>query len=598
MKRLFFLSIMICTALVSSSCSIKKHVNNQFPPLSTTDQQVLAIKQNLNSIDSIRPSLGLYLGEDVLVSYLKREIRKGLESNQSEDLKVLWLEPVISFDKQAIVFDIDAILKVPKHHVTMKVKMKGLSAISSSSDTLYIRNAFKSVKLYDITFTKCPGLKRWAIAKLLPPILNNFINNVNGEYLRKPLVLDLNWKRNLRFDPKVVFGRTATGPVVNIERYLKTTSWKIDNNGLSILIELSRDKPISEENSLPSGEGFNEEYLTEIFSRYDSIYSQLWNKHFTALDSTTLISASLKKHELASVFNQGMSKGITFQQGYEVERENFRSEMKVFRDKVRCSWVRDNCSRDCCISEVWGNCVLWDPVCLASVAACEGLNITKVTACELAKATNELMDLGAFQGYTLGYGNTRIDLIKAMITDDLSQINLNYGGAVTGNFKAQLEIRPKWLGHILLCNSKYKKNITSRLAFDIPQQESKIFMNVTQVGDQVVLNGRFEPISYEASVNPSPLHAFLTDPNMIRQCPILWGVIGSGSAAIMIGNFFDIVKLGPEDELLLKGYTSGTYRPASFSNKLYPLDVTINDYYHYPAKVVWSEKAIEYRHNE
>ena len=205
MKKISHLLILSLFLSLTSCKTLIKIINKYYPPLTTTDQQIESIEQNLVLIDSINPNVGVHINRQILDEYLPIEVKKSAENISDKTIEIKKFDPLLSFEKQAIHIKADFIFYLPEYEVTIHGDFLGSSSISTSRDSLYVRNAFKTLKVKKIEFKNKPTLKEKVLAKLIKPIFDNFITNINGEMLKEPSVIYLGWEEALKFDPKNIF---------------------------------------------------------------------------------------------------------------------------------------------------------------------------------------------------------------------------------------------------------------------------------------------------------------------------------------------------------------------------------------------------------
>jgi hypothetical protein len=127
---------------------------------------------------------------------------------------------------------------------------------------------------------------------------------------------------------------------------------------------------------------------------------------------------------------------------------------------------------------------------------------------------------------------------------------------------------------------------------NIPDATSKVAINSSRVGENLILNIKLDKVSYNASINPSPLHSLLLDPQFRLQCPIST-LLDFGSISVAAGKFLGMVKLAPEQELLLLGQVKGSYGIDAIQIPFKPIDFKINGE---PKKslIFWNNKSIQF----
>lgn len=623
MRKILFISTATMMLLITSSCSVKKYVNEKFPKLTTIDQQYNAIAQNLKHIDSLEPSIGVFVSEDLLMKTLPNSLKETIENSDSEELIVNSFETNLSLKKQAIGIEGEFDITLPEHFAVIKGKMNGTSAVSAVSDSIYIRTAFQSLRIRDISFTQKPGIGKRALAKLIVPLLRNFIERVNGQYLKKPSVIDASWKETVTFDPKSLFqddNTSVSGPVVNIERYLEQSSILISKEGLSILIELSnQDNEANADNQLVTN-GHTQSELNGAFSQLDSKYKEKWNEIFSPISGDENMSIALSKKEVASIFNESLSAGFQLKTKVNIPKETFNSKIQFDKDDINCNKVKtkfsfpkfsgSSCSWDC--AEVWG--VPVDPFCESSKLACkaaretariawqasretariahQGLNASAVLACEAIKTTTGLAKLGRLKGGVSGDGSGKLKLSNFTFSDDLTRVDFKSKGDVNLDVNTTLELKPRDLGYIFLCSIDYKRKITSKADFSIPSQSASISLTSSKDGDKLKLGGEFSKLDYDATLFPSPLHVYLLDPELSLKCPVFAGTLALASGAAATASLFKMID--EEAKIILFGRTSGSYQPNAFSNTFEPITFDIDSNSKIKSEVFWKEKSIEF----
>lgn len=630
MKNFVKCFLIICIATGIHSCkSTKNLVNNQFPPLSTTDQQYTSVERNLLEMEAINPHLGLHIDKDIILEYLPAEIKKAAEKVNDEKIVIHKLVPKVSFDKQGIFIDTDFFITIPELKIEIKGNFIGATAVSTQSDSLYLRSALSSLKLESIKYTKKLKLPKKALAKLLVPIFKNYIENLNGQIFKAPTVVYTGWGETYKLSLKKMFRDPNTEVIADsleATRFTKKNAIRIKSNGVSVLVELAKTKPSTEPSISNLAKSKTNSELNKIFKTYDERFDMLWLSTFEPIDVKTSFTANISKAEIAAIFNEALSKPITLKQNFTIPNITFNQKLEVKSSDVDCQktrkpftyerYNRKSCNWSCRVSGPFGTSFN-DPVCMASRALCNTkeeakvaadnirreaelaahniANESRVAACNVLREATGFMALGRFKGDLAGNGKALINLNSFLFKEDLSEISLNYSGQVEAKLNSNLELNPVDLGYIFFCYGNYDKKTESNINLNIPTATSKITINSIPEGENLNLNIKLDKVSYEASINPSPLHSLLTDPRFYVQCPIstliLAGGIGAASAKLL-----GMIKLAPEQELLLMGKAKGQYGVDQMQIPFKPIIFRINQGQDRKAQIFWNTKSIQFTH--
>ncbi len=627
MKKSYYFTIIIISIVIClSSCKSVKHlVNKEFSPLSTVDQQVNALNENLHYIDSLKPTLGIYINSEMLLEFLPGELKKKLEDIKDPSLIVHDFNPHISFQKQGLIVDANFSITLTEEKAKIEGDMIGTVAFSTAHDSLYLRSAFNSLKIQKVEFLeRKPGIKKRAIAKLMTPILKHFIENINGKYLKDPSVIDMGWQQTLSIEPKEMFKGEHTevsGSTVEVSRYLKQSSFLVNESGISILIELD-DKMITEEYTLPIvTNNHNRSELNQKYKLYKEKYDLIWSDSFEPINDSIQIAAMISKVEIANIFNEALAEGITLKQKIDLPKSSFNSKLEVAKSNINCQKVRTSFSfRDFNGDSCSWSCDWWNIPCKTSKEACRVKreteriawqaaretariahqleNETKVTACNVWRELNNFANLGRFKGSISGSGNGKVSLSNFKFNDDLSELTFNSSGEIDLSIDTALRLRPQDLGFIFLCQSNYDRKVNSKASANFPNQESKLVIDIRKDNNDLKLRAQLTPLSYEADLFPSPLHVYLLDPVMKAQCPIFSGILIAGSATAVIGDFIDKVTLSDKDKLVLYGKTKGKYDTDPIEQTFKPIMFTINNGEQRQSDISWRDKSIQFSYTK
>ncbi|MGQ3678418.1 hypothetical protein [Tenacibaculum discolor] len=635
MKKTFQLLI-LCLFLSFTSCkTLIKIINRYYPPLSTTDQQIISIEQNLALIDSINPNVGVHINKHVLDEYLPIEIKKLAENASDKTIEIRKFEPKLYFEKQAIQIKADFVFYLSEYEVSIQGKLLGFSSLSTNRDSLYVRNAFKTLSIKKIEFKNKPTLKEIVLAKLIKPIFDDFITNINGEMLKKPSVIYLGWKEALKFDPKNIFkGQTTQVTSSNqiINRYLKHSLILVDEEGISIILEISDKKEPYNVDKVTNST--NTIGVNKLFKKYKNEFKIIWNSSFEELNRNTEISLSINKSVLSSIFNEAFSKNFQVSSKLKNKKAKFSSKVEVEKSKINCQKVRepfkykrykrDKCDWSCMKTVTVGICPLCkkvkveDPVCVTTRTACNAreeakvaadnlkyeteraahnvIQESKVAACNVVREANNFLALGKLSGHTSGTGEVNIDFNRFHFSNDLSSLDISYSGKVNYKLNSKLNIQPMDLGYVFLCQLNYSKSTSSKISAELKQQTTALKLTTKKEDDNLIITTKIEPVKFKAIINPSPLHEMFKDPKFFGSCSVFYGFLGWASGTAAIANVFDFIKLSPEAELMLMGKVNGQHQLDKIETKIKPIKFKINSGTDMKADIYWRAKSIDFIH--
>ncbi|GAA4764484.1 MULTISPECIES: hypothetical protein [Flavobacterium] len=633
MKLFQKIIFMATTAIILFSCKpVKALVNREFPPLSTIDQQYASTDANMKGLTDFNSHIGVHIDKDVINQYLPRELKKAAEAVKSDDVMLKSIEPKLSFDRQGVFVEADFLLNIPEYNVDIEGAFSGVTAISTVKDSLYLRNAIESLKVSTVKFHKRPKLSGKAMAKLITPILKNFIDNANGEIFKKPTVINIGWGEVYKLKLKEVFRDQNTEVSIDsimVSRFVKSTSIRVKSEGISLMAELQESKPTLTVLKGGQTQGRTNSELNKLFKKYNEKFDSIWLKVYEPIDIASLTTVNISKSEIATILNTAFSKPIELKQTFEIPKSSFNEKLEVKRGDIDCQKVRtsfsypdfngDSCDWNCMRRVTIGVCPFCrrvrveDPVCAASRKACrlrveaerivwqtaretariahQIENETKVGACNVWRETLDFLALGRFKGSVSGNGKAAINFDSPNFNSDLSEINLKYSGNVDGTLKSNIELIPVDLGHVFFCYTSYEKNATSSVSVNIPTDTPKIKINSEREDENLILKIKLDKIKYNASISPSPLHVLLTDPQFMVKCPI-HTLIGIGSGAAAIANFLGLIKLAPEQELILAGRVNGEYGLDEMRVPFKPIIFKVNGE-EKKSLLFWHDKSIQ-----
>lgn len=629
MKNRYKLFLLGTASLLFISCeSVRTLVNKQFPPISATDQQYASITDNLRSMDTLNPHIGVYIHKGMVQEYLPDALKKAAENASDQNIVIKSVTSEILLDKQGILTNADFLIDIPEYHAEIKGTLAGLTAVATRGDTVYLRSALQSLKIKNITFTQKTGLHKRALAKLISPILKHYIDNINGMLFKNPVVFQTNWEKGYSLDPTELFKDPNTEVIAEpktISRAIKGNAVLITTEGISVLAELTAKK--SAPVTLPKTQtaAATASQVSKLFAVYNTAFTKKWQRVFEPVPENSAISVQISKAEIAGIFNEALSAPIVLKQQFTLPEMAFNEKLEVKRGDIDCQKVRTNfkypdfngasCNWNC-MRRVLGVRVE-DPVCAATRRACrlrveaeriawqaaretariahQVENEAKVAACNVQREAMDFMSLGKFKGSVSGSGAATVNFNSFRFNEDLSELTLQYSGDVNAKLQSQLELNPTDLGYVFFCYSNYGKNTSSNVSLSIPQATNAIAIGTSRDQENVLLTIKPEKIDYTASINPSPLHSLLSDPRFAVQCPIS-SLIGAIAAGAAVANFLDMIKLAPEQELLLMGKTKGKYGIDAVTIPFKPIVFRINGSDDKKAFVYWNAHSIQFTH--
>lgn len=621
-----FRGMVVLSALISLlSCKpIKTLINKEFPPLSTTDQQYVSVERNLRVIKTFDAHVGVHVDKELITQYLPTEIKNAAKDASTEDLLIKEVEPRLSFDEQGVFIDVDFLLYIPKYKADIKGSFKGVTAISTENDSLYLSCAFNSVKVTNLKFEEKPKIVGKALAKLITPLLKNFIVNVNGEFLKKPVKIYAGWGEVYKFRLKEMIKDPNMEISIDslvVSRVIKKSSIRVNSNGVSVMVELAENRPARDSIEQTAFKNRTNSELTRIFKIYDKKFDSLWIQSFEAIDQKAYMTVNVSKAEISNILNTALSKPFNIRQKFEIPKSTFNEKLEVKRGDIDCQKVRtdfsypdfdgDGCDWDCMI-RILGRRVE-DPVCAASRRACrvrreaeriiwqgkretariahQVENEAKVAACNVWRETMDFLALGRFKGDISGSGKASVNFSSLQFNSDLTQLNFRYNGSIDAKLTSNLELNPVDLGYVFFCYTNYDKKISSDIEVRIPDAASQIRIDSERENENVILKVRLNKISYNATISPSPLHVLLTDPVFAAKCPINT-LLGIGSGAAAVSKLLGLIKLAPEQELLLMGDAKGTYDLKEMQFAFKPVLFKINGE-EKKSLLFWNAKSIQ-----
>lgn len=619
---------LILVSILFQSCTpLRGILNKNFPPLSTTDQQYSSIERNLSGLTDFEPHIGLNINKDIIMQYLPAKIKEAAEASNNENVIVQSLEPKLSFDKQGIFIDADFSIQIPKQNLEIKGNFIGVTAVSTELDSLYLRSALSSLNIKKIKFTKKTSLTKKALAKIIYPILKNYIENLNGQFFKKPTVIYTGWGDTYKLKLKEMFKDPSIEVIadsIKVSRFIKKSSIRVNSNGISLMIKLGKEKQKTDTLILPFTKTRTDTELTKIFNTFNEKYDNCWLTVFEPIDKIASLTTNISKNEISNILNEALSKPITLKKAFNIPPAHFDQPIEMKKSDIDCEKVRTHfeCEPFCCEGGCNWSCRVHvlggsfdDPVCLANRNACKVVRETKrvvwqakckaeqiahnisdeakCAACRIEREAVGFMELGNFKGDISGNGKAIVNLQSFNFNDNLSEITLKYDGGIDATIKSNLGFNSKKLGYVFLCVVNYDKSISSTVNLNIPEATSKINIVSSREGENLNLHLNFDKIKYNASMNPNPLRDLLRDPKFRIQCPFIGTLLEISIDALMFGKFLGMVKLGPEQELLLTGKVKGEYELHEMQIPFKPIAFKINGE-EKKSQIFWNSKSIQF----
>lgn len=635
-SSLCLFSSIIFVLLISSCKPVKQLVNRNYKPLTVADQQIKSIKTNLNYIDTLKPNIGIRIGKSILEDFLPKEIENSAKEIKGSNIEMHEFTAKIGLERQAIV--INANFETSFHDIQAKIKgsFQGYVTVSSTNDSIFFPYAFKTLKVKNIEFTtKKPKLSNRAIALLIKPILNNFLDNLNGEFIKKTPSIYSGWGQLISLNPDELFSNnetTISGSNLALSRYVKNTSILIDKKGVSVMLSLEKNRinTVLKLDTISS----STQKLQSLYKDYRIKYSKLWIENFKPYTEDTKLALSITKPTVAGIFNDIFSgANIKISHNINIPKVSSNDKMEIDRLKVNCGDLRskfsfpdfpgkNKCKYSCMKSikiKIWPfkfkTKRIEDPFCAAARATCkigretarvawqtaretarianQVSNEATVAACKLVVEASELINAGRIKTSSQGSGLANLYLNNIQVNNDLSGMSLNTKGGVKLRLKSYLKLEPQDLGFIAMCQLNYSNNINTNLSGTIFNQFSKIDFSPVNDGEDIVITGKVAPLGYKAKADLSPLYELLLDPQFALKCSPLYSTLFVGGLAGGVATLLGLVD-DPALKLLLKGSVVDTYKIEPFTQRLKPIMFTINNGLERKANVSWGFNSIDY----
>ena len=628
---------------------IKNKLNELFPPLTVKEQQYKSITASQNILAVIKPQIGCFIHEEKVIESLLFQINNLLSNHNDANFIINKILPSISLGKQLIQLEFDFDITIPKFHLTIIGKIVGSSAISTEFDKLVLRQALTSFEISRLHFKEKTSFGDIEIIKDVSILIENYINNLNGKLFEKPTIIDLGWGETFELKLNQIANDTNAeiiGEDVKISRFTKNICLKIDRIGISAFIEISNIESTNLVSELKDEKNIDTSKNDIQFKKYTDSFNLIWSSLFEEIKNEDLVVVNLTKIELSNVLNEFLSKPILIKQNFEIPEFKFDEKIETKSSDIDCQNVRTEFSYpdfsypdfsypsfggwDCMMDSGWPFYIKTeDPFCVANRETARAAhdvaretaraahdvaretariakqteNEAKVAACNIGKEVTGFLAIGSFHGNLSAKGNGLVNFKSLKFDEELTNIELNFSGEINSTIKSNLNISPVDLGYVFLCFANYSKNITSEFKLQIPEKSNKINLATSKEGNNLNLIIKIDSIAFDASINPSPLHALLTDPSLYGICPSFIALIGLGAGvATSIAPFLAMVNklptLTPEQVLLLTGNAKGSYDIKEIIVPIIPIEFKINEgdqnEIKMQSQINWKTKSIQF----
>ena len=370
MTKILHFFLLLCLSIATFGCKpLKTLLNRKFPPLTTTDQQYAAIERSMLELDSLKPHISLYVDNESIIKRVEQEIERAAIEADNEDVTLQSIESKIKFDKQGVFVNVDFFVRLPEYKADIKGIISGVTAVSTELDSLYIRSALSAVDIKSIDFTKKPGLPKKVLAAAIAAILTNYIENINGQLLKKPTVIYAGYNQSYKFNPRELIKNPETEVIADtftVSRHTKRSVIRLRQDGISVLFEVSKIKPVAIPIPPTPTKPRKPKELAAIFEAYNAKFDTAWLGTFEAIGDSTSVSASISKAEIANILNETLSKPIVLRQAFTVPAFSFNEKLEAKKNDIDCQELRtpfrypafsgDNCGWDCMHTITIGIC--------------------------------------------------------------------------------------------------------------------------------------------------------------------------------------------------------------------------------------------------
>ncbi|AMO67282.1 hypothetical protein DOK_05435 [gamma proteobacterium BDW918] len=536
------------------------------PPLTTVDQQYLSVQSNLEQSEGFIPNAGISISSEIITSSLPDIIKEAVADVDQAELKVLWFDSKIRLVTQGIWIDATFKLQDRVNGVAGKGTFSGIAAVDVAGDQLRLRPAFQNIRIHDVELQNGTMVTDVLVLAAFKTLTGGLVETINSELLAKPMILDLKLNTSTVVDLAADLGdanTTVTAEKVKVSRNVKSSLVRIDETGLSMLLELQDGKlPAGKESEVvASSLGLKKtpSELNDLFQRYNRIFNKRWASYLDPVDARVDIDIQVAKHTLASLLREALSSQLQIEYQASVPSVQFKSTVEVKPSRIDCQdlrkpfsrtrYSRASCNWSClrCVDPCrpLGHCSVCtdDPICVANKTACNVLEESRVAAdnilhetarvahqadqeaqvakCDVLREANNFMALGRFEGVVGFSGTANLIVSNINVADDLTTIRITTGAAVKGRLDVGLKITPLDLGHVFLCVAPFGKRWSPVIKADIPYEERTIALRSRQGENDkrgyLILEGSIAPLRVDVKLDP-PIKSLLTDPLFLAKC--------------------------------------------------------------------------------
>lgn len=631
---------LILTLFVLSGCSyVHTVVNEKWPPLTTKEQQLSAINEAQGSLGKMSNlDLALFinepdfkkLAEGSFKNYEGKLIGKTIGKVTISSLNVV----KIDLKMQGVFVATDFEIIINEYKTKLSGSLSGISALSSTDKQVNIRPSLSYIHLNKLSNDDEKQLigrlgKNAAIA-LVNEVLTNFIDNLNGAYLKDPISIpmDLAFAKSIKSGDIVGTGdlKYSSGSEIAVNVSLVNFVPYINEQGVMFLA--SRNKTLS----------------SEIFSVNNDLdgsfkqYTDQVNKHITnyfdesMLDLVKSTSVTFNKTFIADTLNTSLEKlDITLQKDNFInlpeDKRKFQKEVRIGSARVpSCDGLRNACrGRDCdgpCRTETCEDCTphrfpyIPNPACLVRSGACQAENVLKQSACatcklvragevgecqienevrvarckanrELLRIVDDALVLVKLNGeFNVSSSTATANIKKLSFNNDLSRLTIVSSLDATANTSIKSHVVPQSIGHIA-CIFPFTKTLDSHIYGGLDNPDVTFNINHQEQTDgTLVLQVLSESNKIDINLMPPPFLQLISDPLFVMNCSVLTMAISTISGE-------ELLRKGDIPEYLkpIFGTVSLDLKPQEFKLPIKPVTLGSNSFV-IKVKPKWQNKTI------
>jgi len=633
-KRYFYLTLGFSFFLCTSCKPIKYFINKKYPPLSVKDQQLQAINKNIQIIDSLKPSIGVWLNTDLITPFLQNEIKEMVQNTQDPNVIVHSFIPKVRLDKQSIIIDAEFDISLKKIQTRLTGELQGYGSVTSVQDSIIILPALKTMKIRKVDLFKREWIsfKNRVIADLIKPATKHWLDNLNRKFITKTPSIYVGWEKVIEIDPEELFSRKGVdlkvnSPTISVARYVKQAAVFIDTQGMAISLELSSNDTVPRASQRPIVNSKTNPH--EIFRLYRKKYNDKWISNFVGVTDSTQLSVSISKKVVANIFNDIFNDAsLEIYKELHLPLRTTNDKFEIGKSKIHCSKFKKkfkftsfkyskSCKYSCKRKIRWKFPKLKtsyeDPFCVAARNSCKiaretarsAWKITRekarilnqieneaiIQTCKLAKLGKGNVSIGRLKTSISGSGSGKLTLRNIKMNEDLTYMSFETNGDINMRTNAYLKIKPHDLGHIM-CLRSYDKGITTNFNGRIFEPFSGIRFTTRKEGNNTIISGKPSLISYKLTVDKSPITELLGDSRFIKKCPVLYPILFAAGSTAAYATGLGLIT-DPVSQLLFKGETVGKYDIPAFEQTIKPIQFKVRDV-SYISPVSWGQNSLDF----